>query len=167
MSLIFKTKKEVIKIDGKLKEILTVQDEKGNILHKIISPLMVEFKIKDLIQIMIGSAILAIPVGFTTEIWDLGTTLPLLNVIIFIILSFLFISIFVYHNYYRKKFKKHWLEFVKRVVSTYVFSFATVALLLFLINVTPWSTDWLLAFKRVVIVAFPASMSAAVADMIK
>lgn len=167
MNQSLKTKKEVVKIDGKLREILTVRDEKGQILHKIISPLMVEFKSKDLLQIMVGSAILAIPVGFTEEAWSLGQILPLSSIISFIVLSVLFISVFVYHNYYRQKLKKHWLEFVKRVVSTYIFSFLTVALLLSLIKVTPWSADWLLAFKRIVIVTFPASMSAAVADMIK
>jgi len=43
MSKDIKTKKEVVRIAGKLKEIVTVRDEKGKILHKIISPLMVEF----------------------------------------------------------------------------------------------------------------------------
>ena len=56
---------------------------------------------------------------------------------------------------------------MKRACSTYFISFMVVALLLTLIQRTPWNTDWIIAFKRVVIVTFPASMSAAVADVIK
>jgi uncharacterized membrane protein len=116
---------------------------------------------------MVGASILAIPVGFTEETWRLGETLPLANVIGFMILSVVFVAIFVYYNYYRSNLRQHHGEFIKRVVSTYVFSFLVVALILTLIQRTPWNTDIILAFKRTIIVAFPASMSAAVADMIR
>jgi len=162
-----KAKSEVVRIAGKLKEIVTIHDEKGNVLHKIISPLMVEFHPKDVLQVVIGASILAVPVGFTEETWNLGKTLPLKNVVGLLLLSLLFISAFVYHNYYKNILKDHLGEFVKRVCSTYLISFIVVALLLTLIQRTPWNTDWIIAFKRVVIVTFPASMSAAVADVIK
>lgn len=162
-----KTKKEVVRIAGKLKEIITIRDEKGKILHKIISPLMVEFHPKDVLQVIIGAAILAVPVGFTEETWNLGETLPLPNIVGLFLLSLLFISMFVYYNYYKGKLKEHLGEFIKRVCSTYFISFMVVALLLTLIQRTPWNTDWIIAFKRVVIATFPASMSAAVADVIK
>jgi len=42
-----------------------------------------------------------------------------------------------------------------------------VAGLLTIIEVAPWSTDLALTIKRMIIVAFPASMSAVVADTIK
>jgi len=162
-----KAKSEVVRIAGKLKEIVTIHDEKGNVLHKIISPLMVEFHPKDVLQVVIGASILAVPVGFTEETWNLGKTLPLKNVVGLLLLSLLFISVFVYHNYYKNRLKDHLGEFIKRVCSTYFISFIVVALLLTLIQRTPWNTDWIIAFKRVVIVTFPASMSAAVADVIK
>jgi uncharacterized membrane protein len=127
-----------------------------------------EFHPKDLLQVMIGASILAIPVGFTEETWELGGQLPLLNIIGLLILSVLFISAFVYYNYHRHhRLRKHWNEFVKRVFSTYVFSFLVVAILLTLIQRAPWATDTILAIKRVIIVTFPASMSAAIADVIK
>ena len=63
--------------------------------------------------------------------------------------------------------KQHKLEFFKRVLATYIFSFVIVAVILALIQQTPWNTNAALAFKRVVIVTFPSSMSAAIADMIK
>jgi uncharacterized membrane protein len=127
-----------------------------------------EFHPKDLLQVMIGASILAIPVGFTEETWELGGQLPWINIFGLLIMSVLFIAAFVYYNYHRKhKVTKHWNEFTKRVFSTYVFSFLVVAILLTLIQRAPWKTDVLLAVKRIIIVSFPASMSAAVADMIK
>jgi len=162
------TTKETIRIAGKLKEIIMVQDEKGNLIHKIISPLMVEFYPRDLIQIIVGASILAIPVAFTEETWRLGETLPITKVLGIMVLSLFFISIFVYYNFYRKEhFREHWQEFIKRVLSTYLISLLVVALILTLIEQAPWTTAYLLAIKRVILVSFPASMSAAVADMIK
>lgn len=162
-----KTKKEIIRVEGNLKEITTVSDDKGKILHKIITPLMVEFKVRDMLQVLVGASLLAIPVGFTEETWILAETLPVANVIALVLISIGFIAAFVHYNYYRRHGNKHRKEFVKRVLSTYLVSFLVVAVLMITIQKAPFATDWLLAFKRVAIVAFPASMSAAVADMIK
>ncbi len=168
MSKKFQTKKEVIRVGGKLKEIVFVSDEKGKLLHKIISPLMVEFYARDLIQVMVGSSLLAIPVAFTEETWRLGESLPLMKVFGLMILSLFFISVFVYYNFYKSEhIRKHLNQFIKRVLLTYFLSFLMVALILTLIEKAPWSSDALLAIKRVILVAFPASMSAAGADMIK
>ncbi len=161
------TKKEVVRIEGRLKEIVTIKDHTGKVLHKIMNPLMVEFHPKDVLQVMVGAAILAIPVGFTEETWKLGESLPLSNVLGFLLLSLLFISAFVYYSYYRGKLKEHHKQFIKRVFSTYAISFIVVGLLLTMIQRAPWATDFTLAFKRVVIVTFPSTMSAAVADTIK
>ncbi len=162
-----KTKRDIITVAGRLREIVTVKDEGGKVIHKIMNPLMIEFKPRDVMQIIVGASILAVPVAFTEETWRLGETLPLINIFSITILSLLFISAFVYYNYYRNGMKEHYTEFFKRTVSVYFISLTVVALILTLIQRTPWSTDWLLAIKRIILVAFPASMSAAVADMIK
>lgn len=162
-----KSKKEFIRVDGKLKEVVTIHDERGKVLKRLISASRVEFYFRDLLQVMIGASILAIPVGFTEETWRLGENLPLLNIFSLITISLIFISAFVYHHYYQGKLNKHWSEFLKRVLATYITSFLVVALLLYLIKVAPWSSDAFLSFKRVAIVTFPASMSAAIADVLK
>ncbi len=163
-----KTNKEIIRVAGKLKEIVTLTDDKGNLLHKIISPLMVEFYPRDLIQVIVGASILAIPVAFTEETWRLGEMLPLSKVLGILGLSLFFITAFVYYNFYRfELLREHWDELLKRVVLTYLISFIVVAAIMTLIEKAPWATDHLLAIKRIILVAFPASMSAAVADMIK
>lgn len=137
-------------------------------IHKIMHSFSLEFKPRDAVQIMIGATILAIPVAFTEETWKLGENLPINNVLIVLAMSVIFIGIFVYYNYYRTHgLKTHWKEFTKRAVSTYFLSFIIVAVLLTLIQKAPWSADLAIAFKRTVIVSLPASMSAAVADVIK
>ena len=145
--------------------------KKEGVVDKLIQPLtfpIPKFRVKDLLQVLIGAAILAIPVGFTEETWMLGETLPILNVLGFVVASLIFITVFTYYHYHHKiQVNGYYNELVKRVLATYIISFIVVSLLLGLIQRTPWQTDWLLAFKRVVIVTFPSTMSAAVADVLK
>lgn len=61
-------KKEEITVDGRIHEVTSYHDEQGNLLHKIISPLMVEFHPRDVLQVIVGATILAIPVSFTEEV---------------------------------------------------------------------------------------------------
>jgi uncharacterized membrane protein len=127
-------------------------------------------KLKDILQIIIGASILAVPVGFTEETWRLGESLPIFNILGLFLISLVFISFFVYYHYHKGKQHKtrvHVGEFVKRVFVTYIGAFVVVAILLALIQRTPWMTDFALALKRTVIVTFPSSMSATVADVIK
>ena len=128
---------------------------------------MVEFRPRDLMQVLVGASILAVPVAFTEETWKLGAELPLGNVILLSALSILFIALYVYLNFYRFHMKGHVLEYIKRTSAIYFFSLLVVAILLTIIGRCPWSTDLMVAIKRVLIVAFPASMSAAISDTLK
>ena len=137
-------------------------------LNESVDPFFHEFHLKDVLQVIIGASILAIPVGFTREVWEFGETLPIANIFGFIFLSLLFISLFTYYHYHKehgiKKYPKH---FTKRIVLTYFLAFFVVAILLTLIQKAPWQTDLVLTFKRIVLVTFPASMSGTIADAIK
>jgi len=129
-----------------------------------------KFLLKDMLQVIIGASILAVPVGFTEETWRLGSTLPTINIMGFLLLSIFFISTFTFYHYFRHNTtltNHHWKEFWKRVLSTYVLSFFVVTALLILIDKAPWLTEPLVAFNRTIIVTFPSSMSAAVADTLK
>jgi len=136
--------------------------------HTFIRKFVPEVKLRDIIQVLVGASILAIPVGFTEETWRLGQTLPWANIFGLFAMSVLFITLFVYYTYHKQheNFSSHVGEFIKRIVVTYVFSFLIVALLLTLIHQAPFATEPLIALKRIIIVTFPASMSAAVADAI-
>jgi uncharacterized membrane protein len=143
-----------------------IHDSEGNLMDKIIYPLKLE--LRDIVTQIIGASILAIPVGFTEETWKIGESIPSLNALAFVILSLAFISIFIYYNYYKHyKIKNKYKELIKRTISTYLVSILIVAIILSLIGVAPWNSDFAIAFKRTIIVAFPASMSAAIADIIK
>lgn len=155
------------RIGGYLHRVVPISDATGKILSYALKPVMVEFRPRDLMQVILGASVLAVPVAFTEETWNLGAELPLVNVLVLSGLSLVFIGLFVYFNFYRYLFKSHVWEYVKRVISIYIFSMLVVALLLTIIERCPWGIDNITAIKRIMIVAFPASMSAAISDTLK
>lgn len=161
------TETKVKRIGGYLHRVIPVFDSAGKVINYSLTPLMVEFRPRDLMQVIVGASILAVPVAFTEETWNLGESLPTKNVLLLSFLSLFFIAGFVYFNFYRFNFKEHKLEYFKRVISVYFFSLLVVGLILSIIQKCPWGQDNLLALKRIMIVAFPASMSAAVSDTLK
>jgi len=157
----------VERIGGYLHRVVPIVDAAGKVLNYALKPLMVEFRPRDLMQVIVGATLLAVPVAFTEETWRLGESLPIRNVLLLSGLSVLFIALFVYFNFYRFAFRGHVIQYVKRVASIYVFSLLVVGVLLTVIEQAPWASAPLLAAKRTLIVAFPASMSAAVSDALK
>ena len=165
------TKKEtevkITRIGGYLHKITTILDSSGKVLYRSVSPLMVEVRPRDIMQMIVGATILAIPLAYTEETWNLGEQLPLTNVLCLTALSMLFIALFVYYNFYRFNLKGRVFEYVKRVLATYFVSLIVVGVLLTIIDKCPWQTDYILAIKRIIIVSFPSSMSATIADVLK
>ncbi len=155
------------RIGGYLHRVIPVMDNAGKILHYALSPVMVEFRPRDLMQVIVGASILAVPVAFTEETWNLGEKLPVENVFILSFLSVIFVALFVYFNFYRFIIKGHIMEYCKRVFSIYFFSLLVVGVIMTTIQQCPWGIDNMIALKRILIVAFPASMSAAVSDALK
>ena len=150
-----------------LHRVIPILDASGKVIHRVVKPLMVEVRARDFAQVVVGASILAIPAGFTEETWQLGEQLPLANVMVLAVLSVVFIAVFVYFNFYREYLQKYKWEFVKRVVVIYSLALCVVAVLLTIIGKCPWGVDNLLAFKRIIIVALPSSLSAAVSDALK
>lgn len=155
------------RIGGYLSEVVPILDEAGKVVDYTVRPLMIEFKVRDIAQIIVGASLLALPLCFTEEAWNLGRDLPMGNVLALGGLSIAFITMFVFFNFYRGHFRGHVLSFVSRVVVTYAVSLAVVSVVLALLNKTPWQTDAALAFKRVIIITFPASMAGSVTDALK
>lgn len=155
------------RIGGYLHRVVPIADKSGEIISYALKPLMLEFKPRDIMQVIIGSALLAIPVSLTEEAWILGKTLPILNVSMIAILSLVLISVFVYFNFYKVTLKGYVIDFIKRIIGTYLISLLVVALILTLIDKCPWGVDNTLAIKRIIIVAFPAAMSGTLSDTIK
>lgn len=155
------------RIGGYLHRVVPIADKSGKIISYALNPLMLEFKPRDIMQVIIGSALLAIPVSLTEEAWNLGETLPISNVLMIATISIILISVFVYFNFYKVTLKGYVFDFIKRIIGTYLISLLVVALILTLIDKCPWGIDNLLAIKRIIIVAFPAAMSGTLSDTIK
>lgn len=162
-----KPKFTIKRIGGYLHKVVPIVDDTEKVIHHFVTPLMIELRPRDIIQIIVGSAILAIPVGFTEETWNLGESLPLQNVFLLAIISILFLAIFVYFIFYRYHLKGRVFQYIKRIIAIYILSLFVVGILLTIIQKCPWGTENILALKRIVIVTLPASMSAAVSDSIK
>lgn len=158
------TKRELVRMGGKLREIITIHDHQGKMLHKVMTPLMLEFHGKDAFQAVIGSTIIGCLVAFREETFTLADKMPLSNVIVLACLSVFFIAMYVYYNFFKEHMEGHWDEYIKRVFSVYVISFIVVAVLLNLIDKTPWKVDWLLSLKRVLLVTLPSCLGATLAD---
>ena len=162
-----KGKQGIKRIGGHLHKLSPVLDSTGKVVNYVTTPLMMELKPRDIMQIIVGASILAIPVGFTEETWNLGERLPVNNVFALGVISLVFIALFVYFNFYRFQLKGYVFEYIKRVVAIYTLSLIVVGILLTLIEKCPWGVVNILALKRMIIVALPSSMSAALSDTLK
>ncbi len=160
-------KTSIKRIGGYLHRVIPITDATGKVLSHFLKPVMVEFRPRDLMQVVVGASVLAVPVAFTEETWNLGEELPLLNVLMLSGISVVFVGLFVYLNFYRYMLKANIGEYAKRVISIYFFSLLVVGVLLTIIQRCPWGADNIIALKIILIVAFPASMSASLSDAIK
>ena len=155
------------RIGGELHSIQRRFDESGNVIQQIATPLMVEFRIRDVCQILVGACALAIPVAYTEEVWALGEQLPLANILAISLISLSFVVVFGYYVFYKGHLKGNEFEFAKRVIAVYVITFLLSATLLTLFQKCPWTTDPATAFGRIVLVTFPGCFGATVVDALK
>lgn len=107
------------------------------------------------------------PLCFTEEVWALSETLSLARVFMLKFISFVAVIGFVYFNFYRNCLQGHVWEFIKRVVAIFLLSTLTVAGLLYLIDKLPLDSEPLVAYKRVIIIGFPAIFGATLSDSLK
>ena len=62
---------EIKRVEGYLKEVVTVLDDSGEPISNVINPLMVEIRRRDIMQIFIGELFISNPFCFTEEVWQL------------------------------------------------------------------------------------------------
>ena len=124
------------------------------------------FNLEDVGQIAIGAFALAVPVSFSQEAWDLGQTLSWYNLFLIFILSISFLSLFAYQSIFQGTVSKRVAVYIFRVFAAYLITFAVIALLLFAIDIFPILSDPVVALKRLIIIAMPASMGAIIVDSI-
>lgn len=160
-------KTEIKRINGYLKEVITLFDSSGKPISQVINPLMVELTLRDVLQIFVGAFLIAAPLSFTEEIWDLSISLKRTNAYALALISVTVATLFIYFNFYRYKLKGNIINFVKRVFLTYLITIGCISLLLLLIDKLPFQESPFVAFKRVIIIGFPAIFGAVLSDYLK
>ena len=90
--------------------------------------------------------------------------MPNANLLLISILSLFFIAIYSYQGIYEGSVPRRKTVFIIRILINYIITCIVVAIVLLSLNRLPLLSDTLLAIKRIIIVAFPASMGAVVVD---
>lgn len=119
---------------------------------------------EDFVQVVVGSSALTIPVAFSEESWRLSETLPALNLFVILLLSLLFISIYSFQGIFQGQIKHRISHFVFRTIIDYGITFIVVFIILFALNRMPLFDEPFIALKRIIILAFPASMGGVIVD---
>ena len=119
---------------------------------------------EDIIQIAIGAFALAVPISFTEEAWKMSITLPFYNLLLVFVLSVTFLGIYAYYSVFQKQVSKRYDIFILRIFIAYFISALVVALVLLALNKLPIIDEPIIALKRLILIAMPASMGAIVVD---
>ena len=122
------------------------------------------FNFQDASQIFVGAFALAVPISFSEEAWRLGETLPLLNLVMLLFLSLIFLTLYTFESVFERNIAHRKFVFVLRIVVAYLITALVVILVLLCINKLPMLSDPFVAIKRVIIISMPASMGAIVVD---
>jgi len=119
---------------------------------------------EDIIQIAIGAFALAVPISFTEEAWKMSITLPFYNLLLVFVLSVTFLGIYAYYSVFQGQVSKRYHIFILRIFIAYFISALVVALVLLALNKLPLIDEPIIALKRLILIAMPASMGAIVVD---
>jgi uncharacterized membrane protein len=119
---------------------------------------------EDIIQIAIGAFALAVPISFTEEAWKMSITLPFFNLLLVFVLSVTFLGIYAYYSVFQEQVSKRFDIFILRIFIAYFISALVVALVLLALNKLPIIDEPVIALKRLILIAMPASMGAIVVD---
>ena len=154
------------RIGGRLHIVHRTHDENGNVVSTVTTPLKVEFKLEDFVQLIAGAAVMALPVALTEEVWSLAGELSVGRTLLILEVSLATLAAFIWALFYGKKVGEYSDHFAKRTISAYLVTFTVAFLLLTLFDKAPLD-DLRLTLTRTIIVAFPASFAATAVDFMK
>jgi uncharacterized membrane protein len=107
---------------------------------------------------------MAFPVATTSDIWALSKTLSMTRVGLLALLSLVFLAIFIYAVEFRINVKEKLGIFTLRVIATYFLTIIVCTAILAIVDKFPVSTHPVIALKRCILVAFPASFLGTIID---
>ena len=152
------------KVNGLSHHVRKTFDGDGQLIQEVLSPLMLEFRLRDALEIIVGAMVLAIPVAYTEEVWVLAEELPVANTIAVLVTSISISALFVYFVFYKGHLRETLSQFFFRVFANYGLTLLVVTLLLAMFGKLPWLDDPTVAIRRILLVGFPACFSATVVD---
>jgi len=126
-----------------------------------------KIRLTDIAEIILGAVILGFPVAVTEEVWVLSTELPLGRVVFIALGSIGILAWFAFHVFYHGSLKQSVGRFIVRVLAAYLITLVAVGLILFAVDQLPFLTEPVVAIKRMIIVALPASFTATVVDSMR
>lgn len=122
------------------------------------------FNSEDASQIGIGAFAMSMPIAFTQEAWSMAETLPLGNLFLLGVLSLFFLTIYTYFSLFQSDIKQRVASYIIRIILAYLITLFVVFLILIALNKFPLIHEPALAFKRLIIIAMPASLGAIIVD---
>lgn len=125
-----------------------------------------KIRLNDVAEIILGAVLIGFPVAVTEEVWTISEKLPLGRVLYICLGSIAILAWFVFHVFYHGTLKGTVSQFIFRVLLAYGITLFAVGSILVAIDHLPLITDPIVAIKRMIIVALPASFAATVVDSI-
>jgi uncharacterized membrane protein len=125
---------------------------------------MKRINFEDIIQVCIGSAIMAIPIAFTQESWQLSKTLPAFKIFLIFVTSILFNACFIYYGIYQGNLKGKVSRFISRIGINYLITLITITYLLYILDILSLSNSPYLWLSKIIVISFPASLGGAIID---
>ncbi|MGS2719046.1 DUF2391 family protein [Paraglaciecola aestuariivivens] len=122
------------------------------------------FNSEDASQIAIGAFAMAMPIAFTQEAWKMAETLPIANLILLALLSLFFLTHYTYFSLFQSDIKHRVTSYCVRIFLAYFITLIVVGLILLALNKFPIYDTPLIAIKRLIIIAMPASLGAIIVD---
>lgn len=125
---------------------------------------MKKINTEDIIQVCIGSAILATPIAFTEEAWNLSQKIPTFKIYLIFITSILLNACFIFYGVYEGSIKGKGIKFIFRIIINYALTFLTVGYILYLIDIIQHPTEFMSWISKIILISLPASLSGAIVD---
>jgi uncharacterized membrane protein len=129
-----------------------------------VSDLDSSLRARDVAELAIGACVIAFPVAVTEEVWNLGAELSLGRSLLIALATLVVVGALVWMLFYHGQEPEDRRHFLRRVFAAYGLSLLIAALLLTGIDRLELLTDPILALKRTILVAFPASFAATAVD---
>lgn len=155
----------VRRIDDRLHVVHDIVDDAGRLVTTVAQPLKVEFRVQDLVQLVMSACVMALPVALTGEVWELGEKLSGGRALLIVTFSIVALLAVIWGLFYGRRVREYSGHFLRRALSAYVLTYLISFLLLRLFDQAPLD-DLRVALTRTVIVAFPASFAATAVDFL-